>query len=61
MDFSRGQLQFAGFFLIVFALVMIFAYWKDRKMIKTHYKGISKLFLVIFLVVAFYWVIVKVL
>ena len=61
MDFSKGQLQFAGFFLVVFILVMIFAYWKDRKLIKAHYKGISKLFLVIFFVIAFYWVLVKVL
>ncbi|MDE0772278.1 MAG: hypothetical protein OSB25_08770 [Salibacteraceae bacterium] len=61
MDFSSGQLKFAGFFLVVFILVMIFAYWKDRKIIKAHYKGVSILFLIIFSVIAFYWVLVKVL
>lgn len=61
MDFTPGQIRFAGFFIVVFVIVMIFAYWKDRKMIKHHYKGIYKLFFFIFLVLAFYWVLVKVL
>ena len=61
MEFTQGQVQFAGCFIVVFILVMIAAYWKDRKLIKQYYKGIYKLFIVIFLVLAFYWLIVKIL
>ncbi len=61
MNFSSGQLQFAGAFLVVFILVMIAAYWKDRKIIKQYYKGVYKLFFIIAFVLAFYWVLVKIL
>lgn len=37
--FSTGQLIFALFFAIVFIIVMIFSYRKDKKLHKKHYKG----------------------
>lgn len=37
--FSTGQLIFAGIFLVVFIIIMIFSYRKDLKLHKKYYKG----------------------
>ncbi len=37
--FSTGQLIFAGIFVVVFAIVIIFSYRKDLKLHKKYYKG----------------------
>ncbi|WP_189603331.1 hypothetical protein [Salinimicrobium marinum] len=37
--FSTGQLIFAGIFLIVFILVMIYTYRKDLKLHRKYYRG----------------------
>ncbi|AVR45695.1 hypothetical protein C7S20_10755 [Christiangramia fulva] len=37
--FSTGQLIFAGIFLIVFIIVMIFSYRKDKFLHRKYYKG----------------------
>lgn len=37
--FSTGQLIFAGFFVISFVIVMIYAYRKDLKLHKKYYRG----------------------
>jgi amino acid permease len=37
--FTTGQLIFAICFVIVFVLVMIFSYRRDKKLHRKHYKG----------------------
>lgn len=37
--FTTGQLIFAICFVIAFAIVMIFAYKRDKKLHKKHYRG----------------------
>ena len=37
--FSTGQLIFAGLFVIVFVIVMIYSYRKDLRLHKKYYKG----------------------
>lgn len=37
--FSQGQLIFAGIFLLVFIVVMIYSYRKDLKLHRKYYKG----------------------
>lgn len=38
--FSKGQLIFAGLFAIVFAMVILFSYKKDKKLHLKNYKGV---------------------
>ena len=37
--FSRGQLIFAGFFVVAFVILMIWSYRKDINLHKIHYKN----------------------
>ncbi|OYQ32249.1 hypothetical protein CHU92_14280 [Flavobacterium cyanobacteriorum] len=37
--FSRGQLVFAGLFIVVFVAVMVYVYRKDLALHKKYYKG----------------------
>jgi len=37
--FSRGQLIFAGFFIVAFIALMIWSYRKDIKIHKIHYQS----------------------
>ncbi len=37
--FSQGQLLFAAFFVIVFAIVMVISYRKDLNLHRRYYKG----------------------
>lgn len=46
--FSQGQLIFAGFFVVLFVLVLIFSYRKDKRLHKKYYRG-SLLVLLVFL------------
>jgi len=39
--FSRGQLIFAGFFFILFIVMMIWSYRKDIKRHQRHYKNVG--------------------
>ncbi len=39
--FSNGQLIFAAFFVIVFIVVMIFSYKKDKQLHLKNYKGVK--------------------
>lgn len=50
--FSKGQLFFAGFFVITFVIAMIWSYSKDKKHQDLYYKNIWKVGLVIVLVIA---------
>ncbi|UTW62680.1 hypothetical protein KFE98_00565 [bacterium SCSIO 12741] len=59
--FTTGRIIFAVCFIVVFLIVIGAAYWKDRSVIKTYYKDIYKLFLIIGGVLAFYYLLVKVL
>ncbi|TRW23078.1 hypothetical protein FMM05_15405 [Flavobacterium zepuense] len=37
--FSQGQLYFAGFFIVIFTIAMIYVYRKDLPLHKKYYKG----------------------
>ncbi|AXG72168.1 hypothetical protein KORDIASMS9_04436 [Kordia sp. SMS9] len=37
--FTTGQLIFAAFFVIVFTVIMVYAYRKDLKLHRRYYKG----------------------
>lgn len=39
MEFSTGQLIFAGLFFVVFVAVIIFSYRKDLKLHRKNYSG----------------------
>ena len=39
--FSRGQLLFAGFFVVAFVALMIWSYRKDIKRHQLHYKNVG--------------------
>ena len=41
--FSKGQLIFAGFFVIAFVIAMIYAYGKDKNLHQKFYKGNYKI------------------
>ncbi|KAB8152512.1 hypothetical protein EZY14_013985 [Kordia sp. TARA_039_SRF] len=47
--FTTGQLIFAAFFIIVFTVIMVYAYRKDLKLHKRHYKGSLRVLLVFIL------------
>jgi mannose/fructose/N-acetylgalactosamine-specific phosphotransferase system component IIC len=53
--FSTGQLIFAALFVIVFAVVIIFSYKKDKKLHSKNYKGVKWVgfFFVIFIIMLF--------
>lgn len=50
--FSKGQLFFAGFFILVFTIGMIWSYAKDKKHQKMYYDGILKVAIILVLVIA---------
>ena len=43
--FTTGQLIFAGFFVVVFIIAMVYVYRKDIGLHKMHYKGSYKILL----------------
>jgi cytochrome bd-type quinol oxidase subunit 1 len=47
--FSTGQMIFAAFFVIVFTVVMIYAYRKDLQLHKRYYKGSLRVLVVFIL------------
>jgi hypothetical protein len=47
MNFSSGQVIFALSFLIVFIVLMVFAYKKDAAVSRIHYKGAYKVLVAI--------------
>ncbi len=53
--FSKGQLIFAGLFAIVFAVVIILTYKKDKKLHLKNYKGVKwvGLSFIIFVIILF--------
>ena len=49
--FTKGQLFFAGFFVIAFVLAMIWSYSKDKKHQKLYYNGILKISIILLLII----------
>jgi cytochrome bd-type quinol oxidase subunit 1 len=47
--FSTGQMIFAAFFVIIFTVVMIYAYRKDLQLHKRYYKGSLRVLVVFIL------------
>jgi len=43
--FTKGQLIFAGFFIVAFVAAMIYAYGKDKALHNKFYKGNYKILL----------------
>lgn len=54
--FSTGQLIFAGLFVIVFSVIIILSYKKDKKLHLKNFKGVKwvGIFFIIFLIILFY-------
>jgi len=52
--FSKGQLFFAGFFIIAFVIGMIWSYSKDKKHQKMYYNGILKVAIILVLIIALF-------
>jgi len=53
--FSNGQLIFAGLFFVVFVVITIVSYQKDKKLHEKNYKGVKwvGLFFTLFIVILF--------
>ncbi len=47
--FTTGQLIFAAFFVIVFTVIMVYAYRKDLNLHRRYYKGSLRVLLVFIL------------
>ncbi len=43
--FSNGQYIFAGLFIVVFAIITIFTYKKDKRMHLKNYSGVKWIFI----------------
>jgi hypothetical protein len=41
--FSKGQMEFAGFFVVAFVIAMIYSYRKDINLHRKFYKGNYKI------------------
>lgn len=59
--FSRGQLVFAGFFVIAFVALMIWSYRKDIKRHKLHYKNVGFKVGVACILVIFIFIVLRIL
>jgi hypothetical protein len=60
MPFSRGQIIFAIFFIIVFIAGMAWAYRKDYQKNKAYFKGVSVVLITIVLIyLAFFFIVRK--
>ncbi len=59
--FSKGQIIFSIFFIVVFVLAMIFTYRKDKNTHHTYYKGSKWIVLAFILFVAFLFALKKIL
>lgn len=52
--FSKGQLIFAGLFIIAFTILMIWSYKKDLKIHKKYYKNTFIVVIAVFLIIAIF-------
>ncbi len=52
--FSKGQLVFAGLFIIAFTIAMVWSYRKDIKIHKKHYKNSFIVIIALFLIIAIF-------
>lgn len=52
--FSKGQLIFAGIFVIAFTLAMIWSYRQDIKIHKKYYKNSFIVLIAVFLIIAIF-------
>ncbi|NQV77842.1 MAG: hypothetical protein HQ490_05740 [Lutibacter sp.] len=52
--FSKGQLIFAGLFLITFTISMIWSYRKDLEIHKKYYKNTFIIIIAVFLIIAIF-------
>jgi cytochrome bd-type quinol oxidase subunit 1 len=52
--FSKGQLIFAGLFVIAFTIAMIWSYRKDIKIHKKYYKNSFIVIIALFLIIAIF-------
>jgi hypothetical protein len=59
--FSRGQLVFAGFFVVAFVSLMIWSYRKDVQRHKIHYKNAGYRVGIICVLVIFVFIVTRIL
>ncbi len=59
--FSRGQLIFAGFFVVAFIAMMIWSYRKDINLHRIHYKNGAFKVGIAFVVVIFVFIVLRIL
>jgi hypothetical membrane protein len=59
MHFSKGQIAFAIFFIVVFIAGMIWAYRKDYEKNKKYFKGTSLVIITIIIVYALFWLFIR--
>jgi len=52
--FTKGQLVFAGFFVVAFIILMIWSYKKDIKVHKKYYKNTFLVLIAVFLIIAIF-------
>ncbi|RXP56585.1 hypothetical protein EC396_07450 [Lutibacter sp. HS1-25] len=52
--FSKGQLIFAGFFIVAFTIAMVWSYRKDIKVHKKYYKNTFLILIGVFLIIAIF-------
>lgn len=58
MDIGKGHIIFALIFTVVFALVLVFLYIKDRKLHKKHYRR-SWMVVILVAVLIFLFILLK--
>lgn len=58
--FSKGQLIFAGFFVVAFVALMIWSYRKDLKLHEIHYKNSAFKVGIAFVITVFVFIILRI-
>jgi hypothetical membrane protein len=59
--FSRGQLVFAGFFVVAFIALMIWSYRKDIKRHELHYQNVGYKVGIACVLIIFVFIVVRIL
>jgi len=59
--FSRGQLVFAGFFVVAFIAMMVWSYGKDIKRHRLHYKNVGYKVGITCILIIFVFIVVRIL
>lgn len=58
--FTQGRIAFLVFFVVAFAIILIWSYWKEKKIIKEHFEKPYKVLVAILLLLLAQFIIVKI-